>query len=611
MTSTQSALVPAVEKALADAGDGVAVLFEAVKALKPEGETKVSEALSVDIEIVFRLQLGKFMRSANSTGSIERLLLLAMGYALTEAQAASTATPPLPAPTTGKLPFLLFEDLMEGSVLEVPVSEGSDAAFSARRAWSLIESSRASLIDVPALFTKGKIVLLRMCNGLVRRLSKTHDTEWCGRVLMFLTAAYPLSERSAVNVKGESNTLNVTSFEQEEQADLDYGEEGAETKTTSDKEEGGEDATPAASSGDAPASGATNVTVDYALYKSLWGLQKWMLAPNLALSSPQEWEGLLANSETLVGAFEFYGFTEHELEQGRKELELKREKGDSEAMNAVAAGGAGAADDGMDVVPGGGGTEGQGGEGGEGADTFFGCKYLTTARLLRLQLVDPQLRLHIITQLWVLFSHLRSLSEAGIASVKKDDDTDPRQPSAVAASLDALESRLDALLARTPPNGPAYQALLKHVLGREVAWKSWKDKKKCEAYEKYPVPIVPVPLPAGSGAKGNKRKREAASEGPEVIVGTKVNKQLDLDNETIGGKLKAPTLLEHMDQYLEADDPENGIEDSYHPKHEKAYCWRASRLVMANKSEWLADMSTGSLEKVSAKLKDEVDASSK
>ena len=62
------------------------------------------------------------------------------------------------------------------------------------------------------------------CNGLVRRLSKTHDTEWCGRVLMFLTAAYPLSERSAVNVKGESNTLNVTSFEAKEQADLDYDE---------------------------------------------------------------------------------------------------------------------------------------------------------------------------------------------------------------------------------------------------------------------------------------------------------------------------------------------------------------------------------------------------
>ena len=257
----------------------------------------------------------------------------------------------------------------------------------------------------------------------------------------------------------------------------------------------------------------------------------------------------------------------------------------------------------MDVVAG----EGEG-----NADTFFGCKYLTTARLLRLQLVDPQLRLHIITQLWVLFSHLRTLSAGGIASVKKDDDTDPRQPVAVAASLDALESRLDALLARTPPNGPGYQALLKHVLGREVAWKTWKDQKKCAAYEKYPVPIVAVPLPAAANGTGLKRKRDAAAvDGPEVIVGSKVTKELDLENETIGGKLKAPTLLEHMDQYIEADDPENGIDDVYHPKHEKAYCWRATRLVMSKKSEWLAEMATGTLDKVSANLKAEVDAAAK
>jgi hypothetical protein len=59
------------------------------------------------------------------------------------------------------------------------------------------------LTEHPSLFVKGKLVLLRVCNGLLRRLSKTLDTEWCGRVLMFLTAAYPLSERSAVNVKGE------------------------------------------------------------------------------------------------------------------------------------------------------------------------------------------------------------------------------------------------------------------------------------------------------------------------------------------------------------------------------------------------------------------------
>ena len=43
---------------------------------------------------------------------------------------------------------------------------------------------------------------------------------------MFLTAAYPLSERSAVNVKGEANLLNVTAFESAEEADLAQTELG-------------------------------------------------------------------------------------------------------------------------------------------------------------------------------------------------------------------------------------------------------------------------------------------------------------------------------------------------------------------------------------------------
>jgi hypothetical protein len=36
-----------------------------------------------------------------------------------------------------------------------------------------------------------------------------------------------------------------------------------------------------------------------------------------------------------------------------------------------------------------------------GDDGFFVCKYLTASHLLRLQVVDPQLRMQIITQLWV------------------------------------------------------------------------------------------------------------------------------------------------------------------------------------------------------------------
>ena len=75
---------------------------------------------------------------------------------------------------------------------------------------------------------RGKaLVLLRLCNELLRRLSKTKDTSFCGRILQFLANIYPMSERSGilnlisttflmiegVNLKGEFNFENVTRYE--------------------------------------------------------------------------------------------------------------------------------------------------------------------------------------------------------------------------------------------------------------------------------------------------------------------------------------------------------------------------------------------------------------
>ena len=64
---------------------------------------------------------------------------------------------------------------------------------------------------VPA---RGKaLVLLRLLNELLRRLSKSTRTVFCGRILLFLGNIFPLGERSGVNLRGEFNKENVTTFE--------------------------------------------------------------------------------------------------------------------------------------------------------------------------------------------------------------------------------------------------------------------------------------------------------------------------------------------------------------------------------------------------------------
>jgi THO complex subunit 1 len=100
------------------------------------------------------------------------------------------------------LPFNLLEELFDTQT--IPASE---------RLFNYLES-RVERLTVGMEGGKGKaLVLLRLCNELLRRLSKAEDTIFCGRILIFLSKSFPIAERSAVNLRGEFNTENVTIFD--------------------------------------------------------------------------------------------------------------------------------------------------------------------------------------------------------------------------------------------------------------------------------------------------------------------------------------------------------------------------------------------------------------
>ena len=70
--------------------------------------------------------------------------------------------------------------------------------------FSWIEA-RAERLTEGLVPQKGKaLILLRTLNDLLRRLSKMGSTTiFCGRILTFLSAVFPLGERSGVNLRGE------------------------------------------------------------------------------------------------------------------------------------------------------------------------------------------------------------------------------------------------------------------------------------------------------------------------------------------------------------------------------------------------------------------------
>ena len=125
-------------------------------------------------------------------------------------------------------------------------------------------------------FTSCKNNLLRICNDLLRRLSRTQNTVFCGRILLFLAKFFPFSERSGLNVISEFNLGdkwdfilvafikfyyldNTTNFNKEED-EKEEKDDKSDLKIKIDADE-------------------HNLNVDYSLYCKFWQIQDYFRNP--------------------------------------------------------------------------------------------------------------------------------------------------------------------------------------------------------------------------------------------------------------------------------------------------------------------------------------------
>ena len=167
-----------------------------------------------------------------------------------------------------ELPFVLLEDIFE-----------TQSIMDCEETWVLIENrvedlTSETFVSRSARPTRSKLTLLRIANSLLRRLSQTHNTVFCGKIMMLLAYAFSLSERSGVNLLGSHNEDNETTFETENEFE-------ANVKATF------EIAGAKSKDGGAP--------VDYTLYRAFWGIQgsfasKPGAGPNGCFSSYDAWQ---------------------------------------------------------------------------------------------------------------------------------------------------------------------------------------------------------------------------------------------------------------------------------------------------------------------------------
>ncbi|CAM9200250.1 unnamed protein product [Chrysoparadoxa australica] len=536
-------------------GDGCKSLRADINALKEKGcESTVNglpdELLQGDLELAFRSyqarMLSKMMQNGKplADSGIQNFLSLAMSYSGAEAQEGHALT--------GRLPCLLLEDLLEGLSTE-----------NCKLVWTWLEGSISTLTS-EAIFSNGKLILLRLCNRLLRKLSKMHDTEFCGRVLMFLASAYKLSERSAVNVAGHKDLGNITVYEEEAEFKAALEPEGSKAGSSSKS-------THVATGDSALSDGKDNFPIDYSLYRTFWGLHSLLMNPVPALKQAEAFEALVSETGKVLAAFEGNAFSERDVLLAREKRSLKLQQ---RARNSSSAG----TDEMQDVdedTP----------DAAAAQATYFGCKYLTNSRLLRLQLQDPTIRLQIITQVLLMF---HTLEAAFLGGKAVSDRIKPEE------ELRSLRKRARALVEHTPPSGREHLAMLDRVLMRETNWLDWKAEG-CLAYEKLP----PKEVKGKQELVGRRSKRKRGSDRPKPYTRFETQDLQNLSTELRG---KVPTMDQHLEHFIDCMDPEAGIEEQYHPKHDKLYCWRALRLVATERLDLFEVMPDGSLEKGVLKL---------
>uniref|UniRef100_A0A1B6CXE8 Death domain-containing protein n=2 Tax=Clastoptera arizonana TaxID=38151 RepID=A0A1B6CXE8_9HEMI len=130
--------------------------------------------------------------------------------------------------------------------------------------------------------------LLRMCNDLLRRLSRSQNTVFCGRILLFLAKFFPFSERSGLNIVSEFNLENITEFS---------GDEALDFSQIEDKDEGIDD-------------GKTEkLKIDYNLYTKFWALQDFFRNPNQCYNKMQ-WKIFCNHTTHVLAAFKSFKLDE-------------------------------------------------------------------------------------------------------------------------------------------------------------------------------------------------------------------------------------------------------------------------------------------------------------
>ncbi|XP_032421202.1 THO complex subunit 1 isoform X2 [Xiphophorus hellerii] len=409
------------------------------------------------------------------------------------------------------IPFVLLGDVLDCLPLDL-----CDKIF------SFVEKN-VSTWKSSSFYTAGKNYLLRMCNDLLRRLSKSQNTVFCGRIQLFLARLFPLSEKSGLNLQSQFNLDNITVFNKNEQEST-LGQKTDEKEDTMEVEEGemGED--------DAPA--PCSIPIDYNLYRKFWTLQDYFRNP-LQCYDKFSWMTFLKFSDETLAVFK--SFKLDDMQASKRKMEDLRAS--------------------------------------DGEHVYF-AKFLTSEKLMDLQLSDSNFRRHILLQYLILFQYLKGQVKFKSSSCVLNDDQ--------SAWIEETTKLVYQLLSETPPEGEKFATMVEHILSTEENWNSWKNEG-CPSFVKERT--------SDDKPKRPTRKRQAPEDflgkGPEpkIFMGNdELTRLWNLNQDNMEAcksesREFMPSLDEFFAEAIEQADPVNMVEEEYKVVRNPNYGWRALRLL--------------------------------
>uniref|UniRef100_A0A670I9G0 THO complex subunit 1 n=2 Tax=Podarcis muralis TaxID=64176 RepID=A0A670I9G0_PODMU len=373
-------------------------------------------------------------------------------------------------------------------------------------------------------YSAGKNYLLRMCNDLLRRLSKSQNTVFCGRIQLFLARLFPLSEKSGLNLQSQFNLENVTVYNTSEQ-DSTLGQKHVEERDEGMDVEEGE-------MGDDEAPTSCSIPIDYNLYRKFWSLQDYFRNP-VQCYEKVSWKTFLKYSEEVLAVFKSYKLDD--TQASRKKLEELK----------------------------------------AGGEHVYFAKFLTSEKLMDLQLSDSNFRRHILLQYLILFQYLKGQVKFKSSNYILTDEQ--------SLWIEDTTKLVYQLLSENPPDGERFSKMVEHILNTEENWNAWKNEGCPSFVKERPSDPKPIRLFV--------RKRPV----PEDFLGKGPNRKILMGNEELTrlwnlcpDNMEAcksetreymPTLEEFFEEAIEQADPENMVDKEFKVVNNSNYGWRALRLL--------------------------------